>query len=878
MPARFQPPFEPRFEPRFEHCGEALRYARAMTDTRHESPSPRTHTAPAIFRPPRRGEARSAVVSDFLGFRLTSLGATSLESRVSGATLLVSRLGQVEAALPGASRAVELRYITWPASATPDGEERAACFVLARVSRGLGAAGLRDEAKEYAEALRSLLASTLRCYRFAPLTQRDEVAWALSPFAVRDTVEIRRRMVDSPHSGRGPLPLEGLPDADELVEMMLGQDAPIAVSICVSPVPGGSSLFTESVVPTESTVPEATARAVVRREQGGSPSIETLTQRFEDLAAQQWYVERLASVRQRPFHLRVQAASTGRLRDDFLLSLSGEIGGPGRFTAKVAWQTPSHPVAGGARCVRPRSSARISHDEAAAALARRSDGATPPAPGSESESSIAARNFARLGFAPWGSDTLPGPEAGITALSDLGEVSRLLALPLTAQWLPAQGPALPLPFRAGQMEGLRLGMTHVRGVARPVFLPLASRAHHLWVVGQTGTGKSTLIESLVLQDVRADRAVFLVDPHGDLIEQVLGKIPARREKDVILFDPADTAFPLGLNPLQARTEAEQAQVVSTFIGLLRKLCDPLAQGIVGPRLEHAARNGLLTVMSAPRGGTLLDFIRVFTDDRFRRELLPYVRDPLVRRYWTDQIVHASELHRSEVLDYVVSTFSAFVTDYTLRSILGQHENSFSFREAMDSGKIVLMSLAKGRLGSTTATFLGLILLPMILQAALSRVQLAAEARRDVALYVDEFQNYATDSLALMLAESRKYHLALTLANQHVGQLTHEIRDAVIGNVGSILALRLGVADAAAMEQMLAPSPVQASHLTGLPNYAAYGRVLVAGRRTPAFALETEPVTARYSAERAARIREHSRRKYGRAREQVAKIIAERANL
>ena len=351
---------------------------------------------------------------------------------------------------------------------------------------------------------------------------------------------------------------------------------------------------------------------------------------------------------------------------------------------------------------------------------------------------------------------------------------------------------------------MRLGVNNVRDAGRPVQFPLASRAHHLWIVGQTGTGKTTLLESLVLQDIAADRSVLVIDPHGDLIEQVLGKIPPRRGKDVILFDPADTAFPLGLNPLQGKTEDEQAQVVSTFIGLLRKLFDPQAQGIVGPRFEHAARNGLLTVMAAPHGGTLLDFIRVFTDDRFMRELLPHVKDPLVRRYWTDQIARTKNFHRSEVLDYVVSKFGAFVTDFTLRRILGQHESSFSFRAAMDSGKIVLMSLAKGRLGSANANFLGLILLPMILQAALSRASLPVEQRRDVALYVDEFQNYATDSLAQMLAESRKYHLSLTLANQHVGQLTSEIRDAVIGNVGSILSFRLGAADAAAMSRFWPP--------------------------------------------------------------------------
>ncbi len=208
------------------------------------------------------------------------------------------------------------------------------------------------------------------------------------------------------------------------------------------------------------------------------------------------------------------------------------------------------------------------------------------------------------------------------------------------------------------------------------------------------------------------------------------------------------------------------------------------------------------MLSRP-GGTLIDFVRAFTDDAFLSTLLPFVKDPVVRRYWTDQIARTQDFHRSEVLDWVVSKFSAFVSDPTIRRIIGQSESSFSFRAAMDSQKIVLLSLAKGLVGSDNANFLGLILLPKILQAALSRASLPISERREVMLYIDEFQNYATDSLALMLAEARKYRLSLTLANQHVGQLTQEIRDAVIGNVGSILSFRLGLADALAMENLWA---------------------------------------------------------------------------
>lgn len=434
-----------------------------------------------------------------------------------------------------------------------------------------------------------------------------------------------------------------------------------------------------------------------------------------------------------------------------------------------------------------------------------------------------------------------------------------------------------VPLTARVSGGLRLGVNRTRD-ERPVHLPHASRPLHLWIAGQTGTGKSTLLESLILQDIQAGRGVICIEPHGDLIAQIVGKIPAHRKDDVIIFDPADSEHIVTINPLIAENEAQTALVVSAFLALLRKIYDPYNQGITGPRFEHAARNGLLTVMCMPEGGTLIDFMRAFTDDRFRNQILPYVTDPLVKRYWTDQIAHTSDFHRSEVLDWVVSKFGRFVTDPTIRLIVGQSKSSFSFRAAMDGGKIVLLSLAKGLVGSDNANFLGLVLLPMILHAALSRANIPGAERRDVALYIDEFQNYATDSLAQMLAEARKYRLALTLANQHVGQLTPEIRDAVIGNVGSILAFRLGVTDAALMEHILAPAPVCAQHFVSLPNFAAYGRLMVERQRTPVFTLETEPVAQPYDPARAAAIRAASRKRYGRPRVEVDAAINERSQL
>ena len=380
---------------------------------------------------------------------------------------------------------------------------------------------------------------------------------------------------------------------------MLRQEAPLALAFCVAPAASVAPLVAAHAFPLQvaheamyETLHEATVGAVARSAAGDVSRVEALSAGLDDLAAEHWLLQRLASVRQRPFQLRIQAASAARLRDDFLLSLAGEVGGPGRLTAKAAWQTPALPLAAGAQVVRPRTAQSLSRREACAALAalaardaesenvqenvpskrRRAPGAArmtasdaglPESCAVESdtrttkasdqphaasrgcdeadekpnrartEAEVALCNFALLGFDAWGEDTLPAAEVGLAALADLGEVTRLLSLPLSAPWLPVQSAALALPFRAGRAEGLRLGVNNVRDAGRPVQFPLASRAHHLWIVGQTGTGKTTLLESLVLQDIAAGRSVLLIDPHGDLIEQVLGKIPAtpRQRRD-----------------------------------------------------------------------------------------------------------------------------------------------------------------------------------------------------------------------------------------------------------------------------------------------------------------------------------------------------------
>ncbi|MDP2860806.1 MAG: DUF87 domain-containing protein, partial [bacterium] len=336
----------------------------------------------------------------------------------------------------------------------------------------------------------------------------------------------------------------------------------------------------------------------------------------------------------------------------------------------------------------------------------------------------------------------------------------------------------PAPAQVPQ-TGLYLGKSTYRGITRPVCISEDDRRRHIYIVGKTGVGKSWLLRDMILQDIREGKGVCFIDPH-DTYEQVLEMMPPERAEDVVYFDPGDTDRPMGLNLLEANTEDQKHLVINSIIGLMYKLYDPHQTGIIGPRFEHAIRNAMLTVMSEP-GATFIEVMRCLQDPTFVQELLPKVTDPIVRRYWTDQIAQTSDFHKSEVLDYIVSKFGRFVTNKLMRNIIGQSKSAFDFRKCMDEGKILIINLAKGSIGEENSNFLGLVMVPKILIAAMSRQDMPEEARRDFYLYVDEFQNFATPDFATILSEARKYRLNLAVANQFTTQMEENIKNAVFGN-------------------------------------------------------------------------------------------------
>lgn len=425
-------------------------------------------------------------------------------------------------------------------------------------------------------------------------------------------------------------------------------------------------------------------------------------------------------------------------------------------------------------------------------------------------------------------------------------------------------------------QGLLLGYNVFRGVKKPIRLALADRQRHMYVVGQTGTGKSTFLEDLAYQDMINGDGFAFVDPHGDTAERLLAMVPRERTEDVIYFSPADMEYPMGLNLFEYDTPDQKDFLIQEVINMLYKLYDPQHQGIMGPRYEHLFRNAALTVMADPNGGTFVDIPKLFRDPQFVKQKLQYVTDQNVIEFWQKEMPQSQRSNEfGEVVSWFVSKFGAFLSNEMMRNIIGQNKSAFNLRDIMDNKKILLVNLSKGRTGQLNTQLLGMIFVMRFQAAAMSRANIPEKDRHDFCLYVDEFQNFSTDSFATILSEARKYHLNLIVANQFTTQLTEEIRDAVFGNVGTIVSFRVGQdEDAEALAKRYRPA-FDTSDLLRVPNYNTVVRTLIGGVPTHPFSMATLPPLGTPNEQLAAALKQLSGAKYGRPKSVVEKEIFER---
>lgn len=408
--------------------------------------------------------------------------------------------------------------------------------------------------------------------------------------------------------------------------------------------------------------------------------------------------------------------------------------------------------------------------------------------------------------------------------------------------------------------------TNFRGHNTMFGMPRGDRGRHMYIIGQTGTGKSGMLELLTISDIYSPYGFAVVDPHGDYAQHILERIPAERAKDVVYFNPADVDFPMAFNPMEVTDPKLKTHTASELIGVLKRMFESW-----GPRLEYILRYSLLALLDYPNA-TMLDITRILTDKKFRAEVLKYVNDPVVRSFWTIEFTSWNDRFAAEAVAPVLNKVGAFTANPLVRNIIGQPKSSFNVRQIMDERKILIVNLSRGLIGEDNASLLGSLIVTKIQLAAMSRADIPASERSPFYLYVDEFQNFATDSFATILSEARKYGLSLTVANQYIAQMPITVKDAVFGNVGTIVAFRMGADDARTMLKYVEPKFTE-TDLMHMHNRHFVISMTIEGEKVPAFSAITLNLPEA-PFDQSAFIIENSRAKYAASRGYVERYVGE----
>lgn len=423
---------------------------------------------------------------------------------------------------------------------------------------------------------------------------------------------------------------------------------------------------------------------------------------------------------------------------------------------------------------------------------------------------------------------------------------------------------LPI-YSEGSTDISPIGITTFRGDYQYFGLTRRDRGRHVYIIGQTGVGKSGLLELMTAADIGTHQGFALIDPHGDFAINTLQRIIPERINDVVYFNPADTEFPIGFNPLEFQNDAQKTLVASEIIGSLKKMFDSW-----GPRLEYILRYTILSLLEYP-DSTMLDITRLLTDNKFQKEVVSYVTDPVVRNFWDKEYASWNEKFRTEAVAPILNKVGAFTANPIIRNIVGQPKSGFNVRQIMDEGKILVMNLSRGLIGEDNAAILGSLLVTKVQLAAMSRADIAkVEDRKPFYFYVDEFQNFATESFATILSEARKYGLNLTIANQYISQMIPEVSGAVFGNVGSIISFRVSPEDATFLQKYFEPQ-FESGDLVQLNNRDFLANLSIAGEKTVAFSAKTMDLPGHLDGS-IERIIENNRQLYAHTKTEIESFI------
>ncbi|XOU94859.1 MAG: type IV secretory system conjugative DNA transfer family protein [Candidatus Kerfeldbacteria bacterium] len=376
--------------------------------------------------------------------------------------------------------------------------------------------------------------------------------------------------------------------------------------------------------------------------------------------------------------------------------------------------------------------------------------------------------------------------------------------------------------------------TNFRNMEKKFGIKVDDRRRHMYLIGKTGMGKTTVIENMVISDIKAGRGLALVDPHGDLIEKVIQYIPSYRVNDVVYFNPADTDNPIGFNVLESVDESQRHLVASGLMGVFTKIWE----GVWSARMEYILNNAILALLEYP-GSTMLGISRILVDKKFRNKVIDKVTDPVVKAFWKEEYAGYNERFRNEAIAPIQNKVGQFLSSSVIRNIVGQPKSTIDLRDLMDSEKILLFNLSKGRVGEDNSALLGAMMITRIQLAAMSRVNIEEKDRKDFYLYVDEFQNFATESFASVLSEARKYRLNLIIAHQYIEQLDETVRAAVFGNVGTIICFRVGAGDSEFLAKEFFPVFLE-EDLINLTKYNVYLKLMIDGVSSEPFSAITLP--------------------------------------
>ncbi len=418
------------------------------------------------------------------------------------------------------------------------------------------------------------------------------------------------------------------------------------------------------------------------------------------------------------------------------------------------------------------------------------------------------------------------------------------------------------------MENITVfAQTNYRNELKKFGIKTDDRRRHMYLIGKTGMGKSTVLENMIIDDIRAGHGVAVVDPHGDLAEKIIDYIPTHRIQDVVYFNPSDINYPIAFNVVEQVEPHLRHLVASGLIGVFQKLW----ADSWGPRLEYILRNAILAILDFP-GSTLLAVVRMLSDKGYRKRVVANIKDPVVKAFWEKEFSGYADKFASEAVSPIQNKVGQFLSSSLMRNIIGQVKSAIDIRDIMDNGKILIMNLSKGRIGEDNSALLGAMMITKIQLASMSRVDLPEKDRRDFYLYIDEFQNFSTDSFANILSEARKYRLNLILAHQYIEQLTEKVKPAVFGNVGTLIVFRVGAADAEELVREFTPTFTE-EDIVNLPKYEMYLKLMIDGiASSPFSAIGLPPLTIDEKTNNTEKVITYSREKYASERDIVEEKI------